>query len=169
MPDDPNDVPPPIDSAAGAPGYDRTQKGIIHHFLWILGVSIIIAALFTPLAPAALYAMTGGGVLSLLATFLFCRLSVRDEGNYLEARFGPVGLFGTRVRYDEIAGVEIRRLTLIDGIGVHYSLSGGWIYNIRGGDCVTVSLAGGGKVSIGTDDPEGLAAFLRDRMPGGGA
>ena len=80
-----------------------------------------------------------------------------------------MGLFGTRVRYDEIAGVEIRRLTLIDGIGVHYSLSGGWIYNIRGGDCVTVSLAGGGKVSIGTDDPEGLAAFLRDRMPGGGA
>jgi hypothetical protein len=94
---------------------------------------------------------------------MFCRLRVRDAGDRLDARFGPIGAFGTRIPYGEIEAVEVSPITTLDGIGVHWTTSKGWLYNIRGGSCVTVTLAGGRRRSIGTDDPERLAAFLRSR------
>ena len=166
MVDDENDILKPVDADLGA--YDHTQRGIIHHVLWILGVSLIVGAFAGMAHPAAVYGMAVGGVISFVATFTFCHLRVRDMGDYLSARFGPVGCFGTRIRYADITGVEVYKLTTLDGIGVHYTLSKGWLFNIRGGECVTVTLAGGKKRSIGTDEPERLAGFLRAKMPGHG-
>jgi len=163
VPDDPNEMPKPIDSDPGT--YDHTQRGIIHHVLWILGISLMVGALAGMARPAAVYGIAVGGVISFVATFTFCHLRVRDMGDYLDARFGPVGLFGTRIRYADITGVEVYKISTLDGIGVHYTMSKGWLFNIRGGGCVTVTLAGGKKRSIGTDEPKPLAGFLRSKMP----
>lgn len=43
------------------------------------------------------------------------------------------------------------------------SVRGGWFWNIWGRDCVVLHLDQG-TLRIGTDDPENLEAFLRQRI-----
>ena len=80
--------------------------------------------------------------------------------------FGPLPLFSKRVRYSDIERVEQARSTILDGWGIHMSLSGGWVWNLWGFDSVDVWYRKGNKtkkVRIGTDDPVGLEAFLKER------
>ncbi len=93
----------------------------------------------------------------------FRHLTVTDEMDRLVIRYGPLPLFRKTVPYNQIAGVEVGRTTFLDGWGIHYSLRGGWVYNLWGTDCVVLTLRRG-KLFVGTDDPEGLAAFLRERI-----
>ena len=153
------------DSPPGS--YDHLQRGIIHYFMVALGLGFFVTALpLWPWNPVAAGGFLVGGAISLAFVAFFVHLRTRDEGGTLSARFGPVGLFGTRIPYDEVESVEVLDISTLDGIGVHWTISKGWLYNIRGGKCVTVTLAGGRKRSIGTDDAEGLAGFLRSRMSG---
>jgi hypothetical protein len=93
----------------------------------------------------------------------FQHLTVADEVDRLTIRFGPVPLFRRRVHYADIVSVEAGRTTLLDGWGIHYSPRGGWVWNIWGRECVEVTLQRG-RLFIGTDDPQGLAEFLRERL-----
>ena len=146
--------------------YDHTQKGMIH---WLLLTFAIGAAAGGCLAasegePAVVVYVLGG--LSALFVFFaacFARLRVRDGNDALEIRFGPVGVFGRRVRYSEIETVSVGRSNLIDGWGIHALPGRGVIWNLHGFDCVDLWLRSEGRLRIGTDDPEGLAAFLESR------
>ncbi|MBP89727.1 MAG: hypothetical protein CMJ64_23980 [Planctomycetaceae bacterium] len=55
----------------------------------------------------------------------------------------------------------------MDGWGIHLSPSGGWTWNLWGFACVDVWYRKGTKVKkvrIGTDDPVGLEAFLKEQI-----
>jgi hypothetical protein len=94
----------------------------------------------------------------------FHHLTVVDEGDWLALRFGPLSVFQRKVRYADIECVEIGRTLFLDGWGIHYSVRGGWVWNLWGRDCVVVHWKQGGELRIGTDDAENLAAFLQARI-----
>ena len=57
------------------------------------------------------------------------------------------------------------RSRLLDGWGIHLCTRGGWVWNLWGYDCVDIDSTGGKKLRLGTDAPEGLAAFLQSKLP----
>ena len=75
----------------------------------------------------------------------------------------------TAVNYGDIGTVEVGRTLLLDGWGVHYSVRGGWVWNLWGRTCVVVQFKNGGRLRIGTDDAENLAGFLESKTGERGA
>jgi hypothetical protein len=100
----------------------------------------------------------------LVLAAAFHHLTIADEGEALAIRFGPLPLFRTAIRYDDIRRVEIGRTTWLDGLGIHLSLRGGWVWNLWGRDCVVLHLRHGGIFRIGSDDCENLAGFIQTRI-----
>jgi len=94
----------------------------------------------------------------------FANLTIRDDGDVLLVRFGPLPLFWRRVRYTEIERAEKARSTWLDGWGIHLSPSGGWTWNLWGFDCVDVYLTRGRKLRLGTDKPTELACVLQQQI-----
>lgn len=95
----------------------------------------------------------------------FHYLSVEDAGDSLRIRFGPIPLFRRTVRYADMSHVEVSRTTFLDGWGIHLSLSGGWVWNLWGRDCVVIRTRNG-TLRLGSDDSEQLALFLKERLVG---
>jgi len=129
-----------------------------------------LAALFLWLAyslrhePVVSVVMPLAGIVNLVLATSFHHLTVSDEGEALAIRFGPLPLFRTAIRYDDIRRVELGRTTLLDGLGIHVSLRGGWVWNLWGRDCVVLHLRNGSVFRIGSDDCENLAAFIKTRI-----
>jgi hypothetical protein len=114
--------------------------------------------------PALSLILLLAALLNLIMASAFHHLTVSDEGDLLAIRFGPLPLFRTSIRYDEIRRIEVGRTTLLEGLGIHLSLRGGWVWNIWGRDCVVLHLRGGGIFRLGTDDAENLAGFIKTRI-----
>ncbi len=113
-----------------------------------------------------IYVAGGVGLLIALLAPAFHHLTVKDHGEVLSIRFGPVPLFRRTVKYTDIGSVEIGRTLFLDGWGIHYSVRGGWVWNLWGRDCVVVPFKTGGVLRIGTDDAETLAQFLKGKISG---
>lgn len=147
--------------------YRHTQVGRFHVIgvgaglvLVTLGIARLLG-LYTPDEDASITAvLLAGGAVLLLIGLMFRHLTIRDRGDALELRFGPIPLVGKRVSYDSIESVERARSRVIDGWGVHWVPGRGWTWNIHGFDCVELELSGGRRLRVGTDDPEGLALHL---------
>ena len=97
----------------------------------------------------------------VVTAFVFMWLETIDEGDHLLVRFGPLPIARRRVAYDRIKAVRRDRSTLLEGWGIHLGTRG-WIWNLWGREVVELDLDKG-RLRIGTNDPEGLAAFLRTR------
>ena len=48
---------------------------------------------------------------------MFTHMTVRDEGDALAVRYGPLALFGGRFRYPDLTDVEPSRSSVVDGWG----------------------------------------------------
>ena len=146
--------------AAMTPEYFHTQKAPL--CLLIYALAIVFASVgfvLRDISPIPwLFPPIFVVILAIAASFH--HLTVEDEGDRLAVRFGPLPLIRRTVRYADIASAEVGRTMLLDGWGIHYSIRGGWVWNLWGRDCVVVHLKNGGKLWIGTVDAENLAAFL---------
>lgn len=154
---------PSDEQTVQTPGYQHTQHG-----RWYLLIPLMIALLLImdailpgPPLPLLVYLLVAGivGVVSLT----FNSLTVRDDGNRLTIRFGPIPLFGFSIPYAKITQVEKDRTRFGDGWGIHYVLARGWIYNVWGFDCVRIE-CGRRVYRVGTDDPDGLYDFLSSKI-----
>ena len=144
--------------------YDHTQRGWLHLLLAPIAIAGIAAGLaLVPDDPGAWILVGVGALFGLLAP-CFAHLRVRDDGDALRLEFGPWRVFRRTVRYAEIEAAGPDRTALIDGWGIHYVPLRGWTWNIRGFRAVRIDLRSGGTLRVGTDDPDGLAAFLRTRI-----
>ena len=146
--------------------YDHTQSAPLYLLLVGVGIAMIVGGWLTPELVVQII-LVCSGMLMFLFALSFRQLTVSDEGDRLLICFGPLPLFRRHVLYSEIESVEQARSTILDGWGIHLSLSGGWVWNLWGFDCVDVRYRKGKKlkkVRIGTDDPVGLAEFLKERM-----
>jgi hypothetical protein len=143
-------------------GYSHTQKAPLCLILYGSALACIALALMIGDTPDMFIA----GSVSLLIVLLapcFHHLTVADQGDLLAIRFGPIPLFRRAVRYADIEKVEVGRTLILEGWGIHYSIRGGWVWNLWGRDCVVVHFLNGGVLRIGTDDAEKLAGFLEGR------
>jgi hypothetical protein len=154
--------PDPLFSGPHATGYWHRQKAPLCLIVYAsAALGFVLAG-----SVAGEFGRYIGVAVGLMLVFLaaaFHHLTVADEGDRLDVRFGPLPLFRRTVRYDEIESVEMGRTMILDGWGIHYSLRGGWVWNIWGCDCVVLHLKRG-VLRIGTDDVEGLARFLAERI-----
>jgi hypothetical protein len=144
-------------------GYSHTQKAPLCLILY--GSALLCFALAWTVGSAAgnFIAVAVGLLIALLAP-AFHHLTVEDQGDRLAIRFGPLPLFRRTVRYADIEKVEIGRTLILDGWGIHYSIRGGWVWNLWGRDCVVVRLKNGSVLRIGTDDAANLARFLEEKI-----
>jgi hypothetical protein len=131
--------------------------------LYAFGAALLTASWFMRPEPVLNIVFSVAGCFMLLLGASFHHLTVEDEGNQLAIRFGPFPLFRKRIWYDDIREVETGRTTFLDGWGIHWSPWGGLVWNIWGDDCVVLRLKRS-TIRVGTDDPDGLVAFLRGRI-----
>ena len=143
--------------------YEHTQYGPLWLTVAATTIGLWIAAWFVPQVQMQRILLLAGGALCVVS-LSFHHLTIRDEGEHLLLFFGPLPVFRRRLLYDRIERVEQARSTFLDGWGIHVSPGGGWVWNLWGFDCVDVWHSGGRKLRIGTDDPSGLAEFLKQRM-----
>ncbi len=144
--------------------YQHTQTGWWHRVFLAVAAVMLAGAWLAHGGDLA----ARGVVLAVAGVLLFCAmifasLTVRDEGQWLALRFGPLPLLRKRIRYAEITAVEPARSAVIDGWGIHYILGRGWTYNLWGFGCVKLTL-GKKVIRVGTDDVENLAQFLRGKV-----
>lgn len=142
--------------------YEHTQPGPVCMILYGAAVGTIALGLFVR-EPAALVICAAAAAVLTLVAASFQQLTVRDEGDWLLVAFGPLPVFRRKVRYEDIVCVDVGRTRLVDGWGIHKSSQGGWVWNIWGFDCVTLTLKKS-RLQIGTDDPHNLAEFLTSRI-----
>lgn len=144
--------------------YDHVQRGRFHILLHALALLVIVVVWqvgpgFVPLAAG----LATGAVFELLA-LCFQQLRVADQRDHLLIAFGPLPLFRRRVRYAEMVSASVSRSSFLEGWGIHWVPFKGWIWNLQGRDCVRIQLSDTRQLTVGTDDPSGLGAFLQARI-----
>jgi hypothetical protein len=144
--------------------YHHTQKAPLCLLVYGTSVALFVGcwAARDEMPIAIILGITG--VLTLFLGMAFHHLTVADQGDQLDIRFGPLPLFRRTVQYADIEKAEVGRTLILDGWGIHYSIRGGWVWNLWGRDCVVFHLNNGGFLRIGTDDAENLAGFLEDKV-----
>jgi hypothetical protein len=144
--------------------YDHTQWGPA---CWlILAPAIVLLPIIALVVgdPGATLAIILTAAILLTTAFSFRSLRIVDEGDKLALRYGPLPIFHKRFAYSGISAAERDRSSAIDGWGIHWVPGRGWTYNIWGLDCVRLTLTSNHIVRIGTDNPEGLEKFLKERI-----
>jgi hypothetical protein len=118
-------------------------------------VAIALAAWFTspgletlvPLAFLVIVIGVLGGV--------FTRLTIRVDADAVTWHFGW-GFPGSAIPTSQIERVEVTRTNLLEGWGIHWTIWHGWLWNAGGFQAVEIFKTDGGKLTLGTDDPQGL-------------
>jgi len=142
--------------------YHHTQKGPWGLMCYAFAAAFLTASWAMPV-PVPRMTSFAAGILMLLLAGSLGQLTVADEGDHLDIRFGPFPLFRKRIVYADIVEVEKGRTNFLDGWGIHWNPWHGWVWSIWGYDCVVIRLKRG-TIRVGTDDPDGLAEFLKERV-----
>lgn len=148
--------------------YDHTQRAPLFFLILLPGV-LALAFTFISVDAVVRITLAIAAALSLLLAASFAHLRVRDGGDHLRIAFGPLTLFRKSFAYADMLAAEAARSDFLDGWGIHWIVGRGWIYNLWGYDCVAIQMRNGRRVRIGTDDPQGLARFLVQRLAPAGA
>jgi len=101
--------------------------------------------------------------LMLLLGFSIRSLTIEDADDGLLVHFGPLPLFKKKILYRDIQSAKVTHTTLLDGWGIHYSVRGGWVWNIWGYPCVLVKLKKG-QIWLGSNEPEKLQAWIASKL-----
>lgn len=142
--------------------YRHIQRSPIYLVIYAIGLLSIGLVLYLEPSPAKYAPLVGGAVATIVGTS-FHYLRVQDEGDFLRVGFGPLPLFQRKVWYHDIRQVEVGRTLILDGLGIHMSMRGGWVWNIWGRDCVVIHFDKS-VLRVGTDDAENLRAFIDSKI-----
>lgn len=147
--------------------YHHTQKGPLWLLMLMFAVIFCIVAYLIRNEPVVPLIMGVVGLVMFIMGAAFQQLTVSDEGDELSIRFGPLPLFQKRIRYVDMISAETDTTSFLDGWGIHASFRGGWVWNIRGRECVAIRHKDG-MLRVGTDDAANLAQFLLAKILSGG-
>jgi len=100
--------------------------------------------------------------LLLVVLVLFSTLTVVVRPREVDIRFGP-GVIRKRYALGDFVSVNVVRNRWYWGLGIRL-IPKGWLYNVSGLDAVELVRKNGRVVRIGTDEPEALAAALREAL-----
>ncbi len=144
--------------------YQHVQQSPFHFLLYVLSAFMFVFAwqLRDDVGPSVVVVIVA--VILAILTLSFQTLTVSDrDGEYLDVRYGPLNLFGTRISYDDITAVEQGKSSLIDGWGIHFIPFRGWTINLWGFECAKI-WRGKKVIRIGTDDSKNLVEFIQERI-----
>ena len=156
----------PAADAAGGPGYAHTQRAPLHLLLYPPAALLMALGWICRGEPIVLYTQLAAAAALLLTSFMFQHLTVRDAGERLVLRYGPLPVFGCKIRYADITAAEPSQSAWIDGWGIHWIPGRGTTYNLWGFACVKLEVRGK-VIRIGTDDVERLTSFLGNKIQAG--
>jgi hypothetical protein len=139
------------------PLYEHRQVG---RALIVLG--LVQAAVGIALFSLDRYVAAAILVVAVLTPWLFATLTVTVTDELVRFRFGP-GLVGRTVAVNEIRAVRVVTLPWYSGIGIHWTANG-ILYNVAFGPVVQLELSSGTRVNVGSDEPEVVAAAVRDAL-----
>lgn len=146
--------------------YNHTQNGPVHLILFGVAALFVAIAWYSSSTGLQFVGMLVLAGLTAILASCFRQLTVRDEGDALAIRYGPLPLFRRRIPYASITAVQAARSDWLDGGGIHYIPGRGWIYNLWRRDCVKLQL-GNKAVRVGSDDVAALLRFLETRIEQG--
>lgn len=109
------------------------------------------------------------GVLQALIGLSFQRLIIRDEGDGLSIRFGPLPIFKTHIAYADIQRIERERLAFVH---VPKDKAFSWrfwrrdrmVWSLGCRDHVVIH-GHNDSVRLGTYDADNLTGFLESKLP----
>ncbi|MDQ8165832.1 MAG: hypothetical protein P3A28_08780 [Gemmatimonadota bacterium] len=135
--------------------YRHTQIG-----RWQVGAAVLALII----ALVAAFAIDFG-VLGLVITisvlpilFSFMTLTVMVHDAHVVLRFG-YGIVRKRIALADVSACTEVRTTFLDGVGIRM-VNRGWLYNVTTGGAVELTLIGGKRVLIGTDEPARLLGAI---------
>jgi len=141
-----------------AGSYKHTQRGTL-----ILAVTLGLAVVFIGLGSAigTIKSLWLAVPILLVCAWVFHSLTIEISDRKLRWRFGP-GLIRKSVSLNEIVSAEPVRTG--PSWGIHWSPRTGWLYNVSGFDAVAVTLRGGKRFALGTDEPQALVARFAEAI-----
>ena len=143
--------------------YTHTQRSTLLLLLLVVAAAGTLASLAFPAARAipfgARVTIIAAAVAMVLSSLVFTTLTITVDGDRLSWHFGA-GLVRKSVALAEVVSAEPVTTTWVDGWGIHLTARG-WLYNVSGREAVLVTLRGGKRFLLGTDEPTVLAAALR--------
>ncbi len=144
--------------------YRHVQNSPLHFLIYLLAAVMFLFAWQIRNDAAPSIAVGVVALLMFLLALSFQTLTVSDDGAHLDIRYGPLNVFGTHIKYADIASAEPGTTSLIDGWGIHFIPFRGWTFNLWGFECAKITLKNNKVIRVGTDDSEHLVQFLRGRM-----
>jgi len=136
--------------------YQHTQSGTVTRLAALGGV---VAASFLLILIGARPVLWILLVVALLGVLAMSSLTVEVDQERLKFWFGP-GWFGRSIPLREIRSWTAVRNPWWYGWGIHLTPRG-WLYNVGGREAVELELSDGGRLRVGTDEPERLCEVLR--------
>ncbi len=136
--------------------YRHTQIGLVTLTCFV--IAFAFTAWLGPRAgwePVLLFALA----ILLVGAISFSSMTVEVNGGAVTCRLGP-GWIRRRIALQDIRQVDPVRNRWYYGWGIRWGPRG-WLWNVSGLDAVELTLASGKIFRIGTDQPEELAAALR--------
>ncbi len=143
--------------------YQHVQRSPLHLLLYLPAAFMFVFAwqIRSDAMPSVVVGIVA--LVLILLALSFQTLRIADDEDCLVIRYGPLNLFGTRIAYRDITGVEPGETSIIDGWGIHFIPFRGWTFNLWGFECVEISIDSK-VIRVGTDDSENLVAFLDQRI-----
>jgi hypothetical protein len=134
---------------------DRYEHKQVAYWLYWFAIGFIIFFMMLSAAFGSPYVASGLSLFVAAIIFAFSRLNTSVDANGVSWAFGwgwPAG----HIALPEIASVEITTTNLFEGWGIHWTIWHGWLWNVSGFRAVELTKRDGSRVTLGTDDPEGL-------------
>lgn len=143
--------------------YEHTQRSPLHLLLMAVAGVLAGQAVITQQEQSSRIVLLCVAALFIFLAACFAELTVRDEGERLLLRYGPLPMFGWKFSWNDVESAEVSRTSWIDGWGIHWIPGRGTTFNLWGFDCVVLRV-NGKVVRIGTDDAEALALVIRSKI-----
>ncbi|HEY1975764.1 MAG TPA: hypothetical protein VGG89_04445 [Candidatus Baltobacteraceae bacterium] len=124
------------------------------------GILLVVAVTFYALYRAGL---TGPDSTAHLAAFAvvaamcigFVQLTTRVDSRGVAWSF-TIGIPGGVIAFEDIDEVQTTTMRFWEGWGIHWTILHGWLWNVAGYQGVMITKKNGRRVTLGTDDPQGL-------------
>jgi hypothetical protein len=139
--------------------YERTQHAVWMWIVLAIPVAVVLAAWTTNPVPAMGIPAAVALALPLSVGAIFTRLTIRVDGDAVTWYFGW-GWPGGSIAMGSIDRAEVTQTNLFEGFGIHWTIWHGWLWNASGFQAVEIFKTNGGGVTLGTDDPQGLAEAI---------
>ena len=86
-------------------GYEHTQHGAWHRIFLAVAGAMLIGAWFARREPHAVVFVLAIAAVFLLCALIFGSLTIRDGGQWLVLRYGPLPIIGKTFRYADVTSV----------------------------------------------------------------